>query len=248
MRKHILGAAVLLVVSLLVGCKDTPAVQPSPPPPADPVAGGGLAAPPKASTDAAQPSGDGAAGSAAGADAAPSGEAAKTPQASEAAKPPAASSTSTKSKSKSELPKAELPRLEEPAAKQQATAPMLEPPKATGSAAAEPDAGGSKPAIAPIPTDLVTPPMAGSSASSMASDSAGSAAKAQALYKNNCMVCHGDKLQGDIGPNLTKVGTRLTKDKLMAAINNGSKAMPPFQTTLKADQVEALASWLAAQK
>ncbi|OXM88334.1 c-type cytochrome [Paenibacillus rigui] len=261
MRKHILGATALLVVALLGGCKDAPAVQTPSPVTTDPGDTAAQTVPPKAGTDALPLSGS------AGSDAAaaPGGEPAAGQPTPEPAKPSAsAPSTSTGSKSKAELPKAELPRLDEPAAKQPAVAPMpteLVTPKSSGtSPAPEAGSGGSKPATAPMPTDLVTPPMAGASSSSSSAKSADGTVsissassssgfgKAEALYKDNCMVCHGDKLQGDIGPNLTKVGTRLTKEQLLAKINLGSKSMPPFQKTLQADQIQELVSWLATQK
>lgn len=254
MRKLILGATALLAVVLIGGCKDAPAVQTvSPvPAPAEPGAGTGtgLATPPKAGADAAATQPADAAGGGTDGAAAPEGTGASADAKPESVKPPAAPSASTGSKPKAELPKAELPKLDEPPAKQPSTVPMLEPPKASGSAASE-DNDGSKPATAPMPTDLVTPPMAGSSSSSSAAgDATGSSAslKAETLYKDNCMVCHGDKLQGDVGPALTKVGSRLTKEQLIAAINRGGKTMPPFQKTLKAEQIDGLAQWLSAKK
>ncbi|MNR37226.1 Cytochrome c-551 precursor [compost metagenome] len=77
---------------------------------------------------------------------------------------------------------------------------------------------------------------------------ASSTEKAQLLYKNNCLACHGAGLTGDYGPNLTKVGARRTKEQITNQIMNGKVEMPPFKDTLKADEVEALANWLAAMK
>ncbi|MEB4797761.1 cytochrome c, partial [Paenibacillus chondroitinus] len=74
------------------------------------------------------------------------------------------------------------------------------------------------------------------------------AAQAEALFKNNCMACHGAGLEGDFGPNLTKVGSRKTKDEIVQQIIKGSGDMPPFQKTFKAEEIETLATWLAAKK
>jgi mono/diheme cytochrome c family protein len=68
------------------------------------------------------------------------------------------------------------------------------------------------------------------------------------IYKDNCMACHGDQLQGGFGPNLTKVGSKRTKQAIVDQINKGSGKMPGFGSVLKPDQVEALAAWLAEKK
>ncbi|BFT75193.1 hypothetical protein PAENIP36_66350 [Paenibacillus sp. P36] len=62
------------------------------------------------------------------------------------------------------------------------------------------------------------------------------------------MACHGAGLEGDFGPNLTKVGSRKTKDEIVQQIIKGSGDMPPFQKALKAEEIETLATWLAAKK
>ncbi|GGI45911.1 hypothetical protein GCM10008018_14490 [Paenibacillus marchantiophytorum] len=62
------------------------------------------------------------------------------------------------------------------------------------------------------------------------------------------MACHGAGLAGDFGPNLTKVGSHKTKDEIAAQILKGKGDMPPFESALKSDEIEALATWLAAKK
>ncbi|MCR8632563.1 cytochrome c [Paenibacillus sp. N5-1-1-5] len=74
------------------------------------------------------------------------------------------------------------------------------------------------------------------------------AAKAEPLFKDNCMACHGDQLQGGAGPNISKVGERRTKEELIAKIQNGGKVMPSFKDAIKPEEVEALAAWLATKK
>ncbi|KIL42477.1 cytochrome c-551 [Gordoniibacillus kamchatkensis] len=71
---------------------------------------------------------------------------------------------------------------------------------------------------------------------------------AQAIYKQNCMSCHGADLSGGVGPNLQKVGSRLSADQITAQIANGKGAMPPFKGTLKDPDIAALAGWLEAHK
>ncbi|MCY9663865.1 cytochrome c [Paenibacillus alginolyticus] len=74
------------------------------------------------------------------------------------------------------------------------------------------------------------------------------AAQAQVLYKDNCMSCHGAGLAGDFGPNLTKVGSRKTKDEIVTQILGGKGDMPPFKSALKSEEIEVLAAWLADKK
>jgi mono/diheme cytochrome c family protein len=73
-------------------------------------------------------------------------------------------------------------------------------------------------------------------------------AKAEALFKANCMSCHGANLQGDFGPNLTKVGARLSKDKIAAQITNGGGDMPAQGKNIAAADIAILAAWLAGMK
>jgi mono/diheme cytochrome c family protein len=73
-------------------------------------------------------------------------------------------------------------------------------------------------------------------------------AVAEALFKQSCTSCHGVDLGGDFGPNLQKVGSQLSKAQIITQITNGGDAMPAFEKKLKADDIEALATWLAAKK
>jgi cytochrome c551 len=50
----------------------------------------------------------------------------------------------------------------------------------------------------------------GRSQSVVQSDAHGPYAEAVHLYENGCITCHGDGLQGGIGPSLRHVGSRLT--------------------------------------
>ncbi|WP_027094237.1 c-type cytochrome [Cohnella thermotolerans] len=73
-------------------------------------------------------------------------------------------------------------------------------------------------------------------------------AAATALYKSNCLSCHGDQLQGQIGPALTNVGASMTSDQIYKQIKNGGGGMPKFEGVLTDDQIRTLTDWLAAKK
>lgn len=72
------------------------------------------------------------------------------------------------------------------------------------------------------------------------------------VFENGCTTCHGDNLQGGIGPNLQHVGSRLSKAAIAHRIEVGSGPMPaytaPGDAILTQSQVDAVATWLAQQK
>lgn len=70
------------------------------------------------------------------------------------------------------------------------------------------------------------------------------------LYKNHCMQCHGNEMQGMMGPqsNLQKVGSRLKKDQIRNTIQNGGKLMPAQGGRLNKEDIDKIADWLASKK
>ena len=71
---------------------------------------------------------------------------------------------------------------------------------------------------------------------------------AEAIYKQSCIACHGNDLEGKMGPNLQKVGGKLSEQQLFKLIQNGQGAMPAFKSTLKDEELANLAKWLAEKK
>ncbi|MBU5267195.1 cytochrome c551 [Virgibacillus proomii] len=71
-------------------------------------------------------------------------------------------------------------------------------------------------------------------------------AAAEEVYENNCASCHGADLSGANGPDLTKVGSKLSSDEIADIIENGQGSMPPGMA--EGDDVQLLASWLAEKK
>lgn len=74
--------------------------------------------------------------------------------------------------------------------------------------------------------------------------------EAIALYQTNCLTCHGNALQGRVGPetDLSQVGARLDRDAIIAIVKEGGDRMPAFENVLSEEDMQALADWLAAKK
>ncbi|WP_242222927.1 cytochrome c550 [Bacillus cereus group sp. BfR-BA-01380] len=72
------------------------------------------------------------------------------------------------------------------------------------------------------------------------------AAKPEEIVKQSCTSCHGDQLQGAVGPNLQKVGGKLSKDQIQEVIVKGRGNMPPG--LIPADQASKVADWLSKKK
>ncbi|MET3317729.1 UNVERIFIED_ORG: cytochrome c551 [Peribacillus simplex] len=72
---------------------------------------------------------------------------------------------------------------------------------------------------------------------------AGDAAK---IYENKCSSCHAVNLEGGVGPNLTKVGSRLSKDEIEQVIAKGQGAMP--KGIIQGTEASKVAEWLAEHK
>ncbi|GMK45255.1 MULTISPECIES: cytochrome c [Paenibacillus] len=74
--------------------------------------------------------------------------------------------------------------------------------------------------------------------------------KTGAVYKANCVSCHGSDLQGRMGAqtNLQQVGARMTEPEIVEQIKKGGSSMPPFEDRLTDEQIAGLAAWLAGKK
>ncbi|BFH16594.1 cytochrome c [Paenibacillus melissococcoides] len=71
---------------------------------------------------------------------------------------------------------------------------------------------------------------------------------AAAVYKQNCLVCHGANLEGQVGPNLQKVGATHTPEEISTIIHQGGNGMNAFEGVLSEDEISALVEWLSAKK
>ncbi len=68
----------------------------------------------------------------------------------------------------------------------------------------------------------------------------------KSLFNNNCASCHRADLKGTPGgpPSLVDVGTRKTRDELVAIIRQGTGRMPGFGGTLESGAINDLANFL----
>jgi cytochrome c551 len=88
----------------------------------------------------------------------------------------------------------------------------------------------------------------GASSPEPASGESVAAADAKMTYKNFCMSCHGGNLEGFKGPNLQKVGERMSEEQIIKQIQKGGDGMPGFGVSIKEQDIQALAQWLASKK
>jgi mono/diheme cytochrome c family protein len=128
-------------------------------------------------------------------------------------------------------------------------------PTPAPSASKEPSAAATvKPTTAPTVAPTTAPTAAATATPKPSATPAPSVkapegnAKAEALFKANCMSCHGANMEGGFGPNLTKIGSRLSKDQIAAQITNGGGDMPAQGKKVAAADIEILAAWLAGLK
>lgn len=75
------------------------------------------------------------------------------------------------------------------------------------------------------------------------------ATAAEATVKEaGCISCHGDQLQGAVGPNLQKIGSQLSAEEIYTIVAKGKGGMPTFKDKLKEEEIANVAQWLATKK
>ncbi|MGC4376003.1 cytochrome c [Fictibacillus sp. Mic-4] len=72
----------------------------------------------------------------------------------------------------------------------------------------------------------------------------------ETIVKKNCTSCHGQNLEGAVGPNLQHIGKELSKDDILNTIKNGKKGakgqMPAG--VIQGDEANIVADWLSKKK
>ncbi|WP_227013504.1 c-type cytochrome [Paenibacillus psychroresistens] len=103
--------------------------------------------------------------------------------------------------------------------------------------------------MAPTNSNSPSPAVTASSSPKPVEDQTAAPLDAAIIFKQTCTSCHGVDLEGRmIGPNLQKVGARLTEDKIIHQITNGGERMPSFKDKLNEQEIKALVAWLADKK
>lgn len=70
---------------------------------------------------------------------------------------------------------------------------------------------------------------------------------AEKIVQGNCTSCHGGNLEGQGNfPNISNVGSRLSKDEILKVIQEGQGAMPP--NIIEGAEAEVVAEWLSNKK
>ncbi|KXG09027.1 Cytochrome c-551 [Anoxybacillus sp. P3H1B] len=72
------------------------------------------------------------------------------------------------------------------------------------------------------------------------------ASAAEEIFKQNCASCHGANLEGAVGPNLQKVGSKYSQDEIKQIIEKGRGGMPGG--IIQGDDADKVAEWLASEK
>lgn len=72
------------------------------------------------------------------------------------------------------------------------------------------------------------------------------AGEAEAKFQQSCSACHGADLISGTAPDLNAIGSKYTKEEILAIIEKGQGAMPGG--LLKGEDAEGVAAWLAEKK
>ena len=70
--------------------------------------------------------------------------------------------------------------------------------------------------------------------------------EAKKYFQQSCASCHGGDLSGISAPNLQKIGSKYSEDKILNIIKQGIGSMPARQA--QGERAETIAAWLATKK
>lgn len=66
------------------------------------------------------------------------------------------------------------------------------------------------------------------------------------IFQQNCSSCHGNNLQGGVGPNLQTIGSKWSKAQILNQIKNGGGPMPGG--IISGKEADDVATWLSKKK
>ncbi len=70
------------------------------------------------------------------------------------------------------------------------------------------------------------------------------AARGAALYKQNCLPCHGEAGSGGVGPKLARNPILTQADRFRTTVSQGRGAMPPWGAMLRPQEIADIHAWL----
>jgi len=70
---------------------------------------------------------------------------------------------------------------------------------------------------------------------------------AEDIVKTNCTSCHGQNLEGMVGPKLADIGSKMSAEEIADVIKNGKGSMPPGLIQ-DPKEIVAVAKWLSEKK
>lgn len=89
-----------------------------------------------------------------------------------------------------------------------------------------------------------SPPVQAGRESGAAPAPGGAAARGAALYKQNCLPCHGEAGGGGMGPKLARNPILAQTDRFRATVSQGRGAMPPWGSVLQPQEIADIHAWL----
>jgi mono/diheme cytochrome c family protein len=73
---------------------------------------------------------------------------------------------------------------------------------------------------------------------------AGDGKRGEELYKASCIVCHGQRAAGGVGPRLAGNPVLLNEQAFWKTVYEGRHVMPPLKGTLTEQQIADIRAWL----
>lgn len=68
-----------------------------------------------------------------------------------------------------------------------------------------------------------------------------------AVFQNNCAMCHGSDLASGSAPALTEIGSKYSQEELAQIVQEGIGNMPA-QPQVQGEDLEALTQWLSEKQ
>jgi cytochrome c551 len=78
--------------------------------------------------------------------------------------------------------------------------------------------------------------------SGCSSNASNKASDGEALYKKSCAACHGDNLEGRVGPTLVNLKSKYSEADLQKYILQGTPRMPA--NLVSENEAKTLSAWL----